>query len=123
MVYELQQKHPAFCPAKELDAKLQVVTLHKPVFPPMLAGKADQGQAVVEVVIDGKGEVQLPRVVSATYPEFGYAAAQALSMSKFAPPTRGGKPVAVRVKIPISFKGPKAGAAGQPAAPPASDDE
>jgi TonB family protein len=61
----------------------------------------------IEFFIDHNGDVQLPRVVSATNPAFGYAAMQGASTWKFAPPTSHGKPVDVRAQISIDFITPK----------------
>jgi TonB family protein len=61
------------------------------------------GEALVEFFVDEDGCVQLPRVVSATEPEFGAAAAQAISEWRFAPPTQGGKPVIERAQVPVKF--------------------
>jgi len=41
--------------------------------------------------------------VSATAPEFGYAAAQAVATWRYEPPLLDGKPVIARVQIPVSF--------------------
>jgi TonB family protein len=64
------------------------------------------GETLVEFFVDEDGCVQLPRVVSATEPEFGTAAAQAVSEWRFAPPTQAGKPVVVRAQVPVKF-GPR----------------
>lgn len=61
------------------------------------------GEAVIEFYVDEDGFAQLPRVVSATEPEFGASAAQAVSEWRFAPPTHGGNPVVVRVQVPVAF--------------------
>ena len=64
-------------------------------------GKA--GEAIVEFYVDEDGFAQLPKVVSSTEPEFGAAAAQAISEWHFAPPTQGGNPVVVKVQVPVAF--------------------
>jgi TonB family protein len=103
----LKQEKPSLCPLKELDIAPQLLSRHLPVFPSALVGKVAEGQVIVEFLIDHNGDVQLPRVVSATNPAFGYAAMQGASAWKFAPPTSHGKRVNVRAKVPIDFTTPK----------------
>jgi TonB family protein len=64
------------------------------------------GQAVIEFVIDRDGRARLPRIVSASDEQFGWAAATAVSQWVFDMPRRNGQPVDVRVKIPFQFKVP-----------------
>ncbi|HTQ32133.1 MAG TPA: TonB family protein [Opitutaceae bacterium] len=121
LLWELKREKPDFCPIKELDAKPQMLSRHPPVFPSALNGKVAGGQAVVEFLIDHDGNVQLPRVVSATDPAFGYAAVQGVAAWKFAPPTSHGKPVVVRAQIPVKFTAPAPKPAPAAAAPPAQN--
>ncbi len=107
LLHELKKAKLVLCPLKDLDAPPQVLSQHPPVFPSALVGKVTEGQAAVEFLIDHDGNVQLPRVVSATDPAFGYAAVQGVSAWKFAPPTSHGQPVAVRAKVPVDFVAPK----------------
>jgi TonB family protein len=106
LLYELKQEKPALCPLKELDARPRLIAQPPPVFPSTLIGKVSAGQAVVEFLIDHDGNVQLPRIVSATDPAFGYAAAQGVVAWKFAPLTSHGQPADVRAKVPIDFTTP-----------------
>ena len=48
----------------------------------------------------------LPRIVTATQPEFGWAAATAITQWVFKAPYRGGEPVDVKVRIPFRFVAP-----------------
>jgi TonB family protein len=73
------------------------------VFPFALQGKAETGEALIEFFIDEDGTVLLPRVVSASAPEFGYAAVQAVSQWQFEAPKRGGKSTVVRAQVPFNF--------------------
>jgi TonB family protein len=106
LLYELKMEKPGLCPIKELDAQPQLVAQPPPTFPSTLIGQVAKGQAVVEFFIDHDGNVQLPRIVSATDPAFGYAAAQGVAAWKFAPLTSHGKPADVRAKVPIDFTTP-----------------
>ncbi|MBI3884433.1 MAG: TonB family protein [Opitutae bacterium] len=103
LLAELKKKKPV-AELKELDAVPKARSRREPVFPYALQGKTDHGAAEVEFFIDTDGTVLLPRAVSASAEEFGYAAVQAVSQWKFEPPLRAGKAVLVRAQIPISFK-------------------
>ena len=64
----------------------------QPAFPSALRAQAGSGKAVIEFLIDEQGRVRLSRIVSASDPAFGDAAAQALTAWQFAAPTVGGQP-------------------------------
>jgi TonB family protein len=106
LLNELKKDKPAFCPVKDLDARPQLLSQLPPVFPSALLGQVAEGQAVIAFIIDHDGNVQLPRVVFATDPAFGYAAVQGVSEWKFVPLTSHGQPVAIRAQIPIRFNAP-----------------
>ncbi|ACB74298.1 energy transducer TonB [Opitutus terrae] len=91
--------------AKGLDRKLAPIYRAPPAYPGSLvsADGGPKGRAEIEFVVDREGRVRLPRIVSATQPEFGWAAATAIAQWVFQPPTRGGQPVDVKVKIPFEF--------------------
>lgn len=103
------RKHPdRLTPARDLDHPLHPVSQRAPVFPPQLQIKnVEQGSAEVELVVDDEGRARCPRVVQATEPEFGYAAAQAALYWRFDPPKAKGKTVMVRVQIPFKFASAK----------------
>lgn len=88
---------------KELDARLRPLMQRPPVYPSPLRESGQNGEADIEFFIDENGDAQLPRIVSASAPEFGYAAAQAVAAWRFTVPTKGGKPVVVRAQIPVRF--------------------
>lgn len=87
----------------ELDAPPTPLLRPAPVFPTALRKTETSGEATIELFIDTAGDAQLPRIVSATAPEFGYAAAQAVAAWRFTPPLVKGKPAIVRVQIPVGF--------------------
>jgi TonB family protein len=90
-----------------LDQRLRPIWRAQPVYPQSLQGEKPGGKAVIEFVIDQEGRARLPRVVSASHPEFGWSAATAISQWVFAGPLRGGQPVDVKVSIPVDFAPPK----------------
>ena len=98
------EKHPErIVPATKLDVPLKPLSRRPPVYPRKEEFKSEAGEAVIEFVVDAEGKVRLPRIVSATQPEFGYAAVQAISVWRFEPPKSGGKTVVTRAIIPIQF--------------------
>lgn len=118
-------KHAVFAPAKDGDDSWQARLVARvranaigggrgldaplaPVYriPPIMPEDATAGQkrtATIEFIIDLDGRARLPRIVSASVPAFGWAAATAVSQWVFTPPTRGGKPTEVRVQIPFQL--------------------
>lgn len=91
--------------ATELDGALTPVYTPSPAYPRSLA-EPIEGEAVVDFLVNEKGNPVLLRVVSASRPEFGYAAVQGISDWRFEEPTRGGTPVTVRVRVPVKFQPP-----------------
>lgn len=91
--------------ARDLDRPLRAREQKAPAFPPSLLSRGVGGEALIEFLLDESGRARLPRVVSATDPSFGYAAAHAVAQWRFEPPTaRGGEPTIMRVAIPFTFR-------------------
>lgn len=93
--------------ARGLDAKLAPIYRMAPVYPAALKTTGGpKGRAEIEFVIDREGRVRLPRIVSATLPEFGWAAATAVAQWVFVAPRRAGEFVDVKVRMPFEFDAP-----------------
>ena len=93
--------------AKGLDEKLTPIYRVRPEYPVALkTSGGPAGHAEIEFIVDRDGRARLPRIVSASQPEFGWSAATALAQWVFKAPRRGGEPVDVKVKIPIDFAAP-----------------
>ena len=90
-----------------LDAKPKRLASPGLAYPTALYFEKISGSARVEFVIDRVGLAQVPRILSATRPEFGWAAATLVNGMRFEPLTRGGKPAELRVEIPVTFEPPK----------------
>ena len=105
--------------AAGLDARPQVLARPGLVYPRALLAGGVLGTAKVEFVIDRSGLAQLPRVVEASAPEFGWAAATCVNGMRFAPISRGGKPTELRVLLPLQFAPPAAAKPAEPVAAPA----
>lgn len=90
-----------------LDENLAPLYRVTPTYPAALrAGGRPAGQAVIESVVDRDGRARLPRIVSASHAEFGWAAATAAAQWVFKAPLRGGQPTEVRVQLPFAFSAP-----------------
>jgi TonB family protein len=99
----LLRKHPEkILDAKALDAPIKPTSRRAPIFPSTVP--ANSGEAMIEVLIDKEGHARLPKILSATEPAFGYAAAQAAGEWRFETPKVAGKAVVVRARVPFTFK-------------------
>ena len=105
--FRLEKDNPEkIIKASKLDGKLVPTKRQEPAYPATLKEKNVSGEAKIQFLIDEQGRVCLPRIVSATEPAFGYAAAQAAVMWRFEPPMSGGKPAVTKVMVPFLFKPP-----------------
>lgn len=64
------------------------------------------GDATIECLVSETGEIRDVQVKSASSPEFGEAAAEALKQWQFKAGERNGTPVAMRISIPFTFTVP-----------------
>lgn len=118
IVQLIEKKSGRIVASSELDRPSRPLSRRPPVYPTALLAARKTGTAAIEFFIDDVGDAQLPRVVRATEPEFGYAAAQAIAAWRFEAPLKDGKPVVARAQIELEFTLPPS--AAKPAAPPAS---
>jgi TonB family protein len=88
---------------RSLDSPLKGRFMPSPVVPESLGATAIPVEAVVEFVVDHAGHAQLPRIISSTNPEFGWAAATAVGRWQYTVPSKNGKAVDVRVRVPLRF--------------------
>ncbi len=98
-----EKKPETIVTLNDLDAKLVVRSRKAPRFPLSVKEDVKAGEALIEFLVDEDGRARLPRIVSASEEAFGYAAVQSVATWRFEPPASGGRPVVVRVQIPISF--------------------
>lgn len=93
----------------ELDQPLAIVEQISPSHPGwVLSPPVASGRVQIDFYIDGDGRPRMPVVLRATREEFAAAAVDALLRWRFAPPTREGRPVAVRVVQEFVFAPPSA---------------
>jgi TonB family protein len=88
----------------ELDSPLQVLYRVAPTVPEALDTANQPASASIQFVVDQEGRVQLPRVVSASREDFGWAAAMAVAQWQFSVPTKGHKPVDVYAILPFKYR-------------------
>lgn len=98
---------------KQVDQYPKPVTQIAPVFPSDHEGPV-AGDASIECIIDRAGRPQLPRIVRASSPEFGWAAATAVAQWRFEPARKDGKPVVSRARLPIRVTGETPAAPASP---------
>lgn len=75
----------------------------QPIYPYEMRRAGITGQVVIEFIVDTRGDVVDPYVVSSTNRAFEAPALQAVSHWKFSPGRRGGKAVNTRMSVPIVF--------------------
>ena len=103
-----------------LDAPLKGRYQPGPVVPATVSDAKLPAQAEISFIVDRAGRAELPRIDRTTNEDFGWAAATAVSRWQFNAPTVKGRPVDVRVTVPIVYSPRKAenappSAAGGPA--------
>ncbi|HUJ43592.1 MAG TPA: TonB family protein [Opitutaceae bacterium] len=107
LLAELKKEKPDITKANALDGVPWAVKTVKPIYPRnLLKASGVSGEATIDFLVDRNGKVQLPRIVSSTQWEFGWAAATALLRFEFTPPMRAGEPTATRMRLPIKFLPP-----------------
>jgi TonB family protein len=100
---ELKRRTPEIYGLKDLDRVPRPISQRPPAYPTSLRAKEIEGEAVIEFIIDRNGDAQLPRIVSSTQEEFGFAAAQVVANWRFTVPRKNGQPVLAKAQIPVGF--------------------
>ena len=101
---ERPRYYSRLCSADELDQQPIPLRTVAPVPPAKRSATATaDNRTVIEFIIDEKGATRMPVLVSASDPELADRAAEAIRQWQFAPPTRRGRPVAVRVQQAFLF--------------------
>jgi TonB family protein len=75
-----------------------------PEYPRSLKKQNVDGQVVVVIVVDRKGNVINPKIEVSSHPEFEKPALDAIVKWKFHPGYVNGKPVSIRVRAPLVFR-------------------
>jgi TonB family protein len=90
-------------PITDLDRIPVVTSSPAPRYPFELKRARIGGVVVLRFVVDSRGEVSDVEVVSADYPEFGTAAAEAMLKWRFKAGMKDGRRVSSRMELPMNF--------------------
>ncbi len=88
---------------RDLDFSPQAIAQAAPQYPEAMRARRIDGDAVIGFIIGADGRVLDAYAIRATTAEFGAAAVAAVKSWQFKPPLRAGKPVRVRLEVPIHF--------------------
>lgn len=86
------------------DGAPKILKQVDPTYPPDLRKRGVNGEVVVELNVDAKGNVTEARAVSSSQPEFEAPAVQAAKRWKFTPGTRDGAASSMTVRMPVKFQ-------------------
>jgi protein TonB len=93
-------------PKKKDEPLLRPVALkgnRRPTYTPRARRLGLEGLVVVIFIVDTKGRVVNPRIVSGP-PALGEIVLKTVSSWRYRPATRGGKPVKFRMRVPVRFQ-------------------
>jgi TonB family protein len=99
-VYELAQVETMPRPTNVADMRAAL----EAGYPPELRASGRQGTVVVSMVVSAEGETRDVGVVSSSEPGFDSATIAAVRLLRFTPAAVAGKPVAVRLELPIQWQ-------------------
>lgn len=104
LVKQLRQPDPHIVKdERDLDSPLQILFQIPPMVPVAVKTANVPADATIEIIVDRNGRPQLPRILAASTPEFGWAAATAMARWQYSEPTRKGQPVDVFLRVPVAF--------------------
>ena len=104
---ELRKPSPAILSVAQLDERPKIIQQVSPSYPRALKDDGITGQAEIEFIVSRDGRVLFPRIVSASYEDFGWAATVAVAQWRYEPPQKDGQNVEVRMTVPILFTAQK----------------
>jgi TonB family protein len=87
------------------DGPPRALYVEDAIYPPELKPKI-KGQAVISCRVNAAGKVVNPMIASATSPEFGPVALEAVRNWRFIPAVKDGKPADATVEVPVEFTPP-----------------
>ncbi|MDX1907278.1 MAG: energy transducer TonB [Bacteroidia bacterium] len=73
-------------------------------YPPIARDAGIQGQVVVRVLVDKKGNYSKHRIINQVHPVLAKAVEEHIAKLRFTPAIQGGKPIQFWVNIPFNFK-------------------
>ncbi len=87
----------------QLDQKPRPIYQTPPKYPASLRRQGISGEVKIELVVDARGRVVSPRIISSSNRAFEEPAIEAVKQWKFEPGKRGGEPVPFKMLVPIRF--------------------
>lgn len=99
------ERHYAYAPCAraEIDQPPALANFVPPAYGKDMARRGIAGSVTVEFYIDETGAVRLPAIVASDHDDLSALTVDALRHWKFAPPTRNGHPVLVKVQQRFDF--------------------
>jgi TonB family protein len=88
---------------KSLDSPVKGRFTPSPVVPESVLRANVGAQAVIDFIVDHAGHAQLPQIISATNPDFGWAAATAVGRWQYTAPSQNGRAVDLRIRVPLVY--------------------
>lgn len=77
----------------------------RPVYPVGARRRGEEGRVVVELTVQADGRTDIHTVVASSgYADLDRAAQNAIRRARFAPATRGGQPIASRIRLTFLFR-------------------
>jgi TonB family protein len=90
---------------QDLDKPVAPINPTSPLYPAQPDAETQRHSVVVDFFVDESGQPRMPVVVNSSHDHFSHAAVDALNSWRFTAPTRGGRPVSVRVRQEFIFPG------------------
>ena len=87
----------------EVDQLPRIIRAIPPIYPAKYRNAGIQGRVVLSIIIDENGTPEDVKIFSLTHKGFADAAVAAAKQYKFSPAYYHGKPVKIRVRLPIVF--------------------
>jgi len=88
----------------DYDTRPELLHGYAPFYPAQYARVRHWGYAVLEFNVEADGSTSHLRIVAARALAFGQEAALAVEKWQFSPARKNGQPVAVRVRLPFTFR-------------------
>ncbi len=88
---------------KSLDSPIRPRFTPSPVVPESVVAANVNAEAVIDFIVDHAGHAQLPRIISSTNPDFGWAAATAVGRWQYTAPSQNGRAVDLRIRVPLVY--------------------
>ncbi len=80
------------------------ILIRRPIYPMALRLTRVEGEVLVGFVVDVKGMVRDPRILSATHPGFAKSALATIGSWRFVPGRKNGRVVNTRMRVPIKYQ-------------------